>query len=374
MIFIRELSLSLFFVSLSINHSHAFAPRRRPTSLAVKLLSSTIEQGQQETYQLQQDRLSSEEEQLLFGDDDDYTPNPPFPMQHRVKDKFGNILNDPVHPPNPLDYCASDPLVNKLMTMRSQLQSCPELWMELAKYCPEKRALLDEHMCDEKIDYSFAQMSLMVQKSASVFSNLGVTKGVNVAIFAENSAIWLVVDHGIQLAGGASAVRGADAPLDELRYIYEHSDSAGVAVLQGPKLLEKLAADAKAKNLDSLGLSNSKFGPVKTIILMHREKKTDEVIAKMAKELGLEIFVFSDLVNSVTALDQSRRPKVGKEDLATIVYTSGEHILVLIRPHGCIVLHHLLTFSCIIRDDWPTKRRHANPWQLAAPDRASPFN
>ena len=84
-------------------------------------------------------------------------------------------------------------------------------------------------------------MEEIVQTSASMFQNMGLTqKGTNVAIFAENSARWLMVDHGIQLAGGVSAVRGADAPMDELRYIYEHSDSAGIAVLQGPRLLEKL--------------------------------------------------------------------------------------------------------------------------------------
>ena len=76
-------------------------------------------------------------------------------------------------------------------------------------------------------------------KSAAAFASLGVGPGTNVALLGENSAQWLLVDHGIQLAGGASAVRGADAPLDELRYIYEHSDSAGIAVLQDPELLDK---------------------------------------------------------------------------------------------------------------------------------------
>ncbi|GKY90979.1 hypothetical protein MPSEU_000070700 [Mayamaea pseudoterrestris] len=329
------LPISLILLSLSADYSNAFTPSHRPTRSVVKLHASTIEQGTHIDKKPQPERLTSEEEDLLFGQDADYVPHPPFPMQHRVKDKFGNILNDPVHPLSPLDYCASDPLVNKLATMRNQLQSCPELWMELAKYCPDKRALLDEHLCDDKIDYTFAQMNDAVQKSASVFTNLGVNKGVNVAIFAENSAVWLLVDHGLQLAGGASAVRGADAPLDELRYIYEHSDSAGVVVLQGPKLLQRLATDAKAKNMPSLGLSNAKYGPLKTIILMHREKKTDDDIAKMAKQLDIDILVFSDLLAAAQPLGQSRRPKIGKEDLATIVYTSG----TTGRPKGVMLTH-----------------------------------
>jgi long-chain acyl-CoA synthetase len=307
-----------FLISILVDCSDAFAPSKTRPSRFVGV-RATIEQSKEA-----QERLTSEEEELLFGDEAYYEPDPPFPMQHRVKDKFGNILNDPVHRQSPLDYCPSDPLVNKLATMRNQLQNCPELWTELAKYCPDKQALIDEHLCDEKIDLTFEQMSNMVEQSAAVFSALGVTKGVNVAILGENSAKWLLVDHGIQLAGGASAVRGADAPLDELRYIYEHSDSAGIAVLQGPKLLQKLAADAKAKNLNSIGLSNEKHGPVKTIVLMHKEKKSDEDIAKMGKELGMDVVILSDLIAAAKPLDPSRRTKIGKDDLATIVYTSGE--------------------------------------------------
>ena len=44
-------------------------------------------------------------------------------------------------------------------------------------------------MCDEKIDLTFAQMSEVVQKSANIFSNLGVTKGTNVAILGESQML-----------------------------------------------------------------------------------------------------------------------------------------------------------------------------------------
>jgi long-chain acyl-CoA synthetase len=223
---------------------------------------------------------------------------------------------------NPLDH-AKDPLVNKLRTMRGTIESCPQLWSELSKHCPERRALLDEHMCDEQIDVSFAQMNELVQKSAAVFSRFGVQKGVNVAVLGENSARWLMIDHGIQMAGGASAVRGADAPMDELRYIYEHSDSAGIAVLQGPKLFQKFAKNAKDKGLSGLGLENKKHGKVQRVILMHREKKTNEDIAKMSEEIGVEVHVFADLLDSAAPLDPALLPKLSKSDCASIVYTSG---------------------------------------------------
>lgn len=63
------------------------------------------------------------------------------------------------------------------------------------------------------------------RRSATAFDALGISKGDHVAVFGENSAHWLFVDQGIQLNGGATVVRGADAPIEELRYIYDNSDA-----------------------------------------------------------------------------------------------------------------------------------------------------
>lgn len=298
---------------------HALLPSTRRVSSSFIVTKATVEE----------ERMTEKDEEILFGGMD---PEPPYPMNHRTKDKFGNILSDNSFKQNPLDH-AQDPLVNKLRTMREVIQYCPQIWEELATHCPEKRAIVDDHLCDEKIDLNFQQMHEVVKKSAAVFQSLGVTKGTKVAVLGENSARWLMIDHGIQLAGGVSAVRGADAPADELRYIYEHSDSAGIAVLQGPKLLQKLAKDAQAKQMSNLGLSNESHGPVKTVILMHREKKTSEEIAAMSSELGVRIEVFADMMERVAA--PVNLPKLGKADIATIVYTSG----TTGRPKGVMLSH-----------------------------------
>lgn len=278
---------------------------------------------------VQEEALSDTDEDVLFGG-----ASPKFPGRQRTVSKTGVILPDNRSPPNPLDH-SKDPLVNKLRTMRDTVSSCPAIWKNLAQDCPDKRAVLDEHLCDTKIDYTFAEMEDKVLRSAAAFKNLGVTKGVNVAVLGENSAQWLIIDHGIQLAGGASAVRGADAPLDELRYIYEHSDSAGIAVLQDVRLLQKLSKDAKAKGVANLGLSNESFGPVKTVILMHKGKKTMDEIKALGDENGVEVLVLADLLDSTSPASYTELPTLDRSDLSTIVYTSG----TTGRPKGVMLTH-----------------------------------
>jgi len=280
--------------------------------------------------------LTDLDEQILFGDSSSTSNKKiPFPSPKRHRTRTGNLLPPTNVQPNPLDHSESNALINKLNSVRQTLQSCPQIWSELAKYCPDYRALLDTHLCDTTVDLTFSQADEMVRKSAAVFKDLGVTRGVNIAILGENSAYWLLVDHGIQMNGGSSAVRGADAPLDELKYIYEHSESAGVVVLQGPRLLARLKADAEKKGAEALGLKNEKHGPVKTIILMHREKKSNEEITEIAKELGLTVLVFSDLLDATDPIKSADLPVVGLDDLSTIVYTSG----TTGQPKGVMLTH-----------------------------------
>lgn len=246
---------------------------------------------------------------------------------------------------NELDHSSTDPLINKLRTIRdSKLESCPQLWTELADVNPDGIALVDDHLCDDqKISLTFKDMNGIVNQAALAFGRMGLIKGQHVTILAENSARWLQVDHGIQRAGGVSAVRGADAPLDELRYIYEHSDSAGIAVLQGPRLLNKLLKDAEnLEGSDScLGLSNESNGPVRSVVLMHREKKTNADLESIMEKCNnqIQISFWDDLVqqeeSNAAKLKPSDFPKITKDDLATIVYTSG----TTGSPKGVMLTH-----------------------------------
>jgi len=123
--------------------------------------------------------------------------------------------------------------------------------------------------------------------------------------------------------------------VDELTYVHNHSESADVVVLQGPKLLGRLRADAEKKGKEGLGLENDKFGKVKSVILMHREKKSDEDIKKIADAAGVDVFVFTDLIDKTDPIDIGDIPEVGLDDLSTIVYTSG----TTGQPKGAMLTH-----------------------------------
>lgn len=283
-------------------------------------------------------KLTDHDEEILFGDNGDVAMSSSLrSSDHRKKDMFGNILPEERRSvANPLDHSTTNPLINKLHTIRQTIQSCPELWYELSQACPSLRAVYDEHMSDMIIDQTFKEFYHSIQRTASVFQNqFGIKKGQHISIFGENSATWLMIDQGIQSLGGITAVRGADAPIDELRYIYSHSDSANLAVVQGPKLLQKLINTPTTDNTSPLGFYNTKYGPVKTIILMNREKKTDEEIAAMAKKAGVQVYVFHDLVQSQTTATIASPVTVTLTDVATIVYTSG----TTGNPKGVMLTH-----------------------------------
>ena len=123
--------------------------------------------------------------------------------------------------------------------------------------------------------------------------------------------------------------------MDELRYIYKHSDSAGIAVLQGPKLLKRLLVDAQKQKMQGIGLENDMYGRVKTVILINKEKKSVEDIEKMVEGLGVRVMVFQDLIKSTSPITNEAIPLVERNDVATIVYTSG----TTGQPKGVMLTH-----------------------------------
>ena len=74
-----------------------------------------------------------------------------------------------------------------------------------------------------KIEQNYAQYLLQSKDFAAGLQSLGIKKGDKVGLFSENNGRWIVVDQGILRCGAIDAVRGSNAPVEELDYILTHS-------------------------------------------------------------------------------------------------------------------------------------------------------
>ena len=91
---------------------------------------------------------------------------------------------------------------------------------------------------------SYRALAERIDQAAAAFRSLQIGSGDVVGLFAENSPRWLVADQGLMRAGAIDAVRGAAAPVEELRYILEDS-SAVALVVQTADLLQRLQLPAE---------------------------------------------------------------------------------------------------------------------------------
>lgn len=83
------------------------------------------------------------------------------------------------------------------------------------------------------------QKALLPERTTQVVSS---ARPQQVALFAENSARWLLADGGVMAAGAADVVRGASAPPEELLFIAQHSGAVGALLQDGAALDRVLAA------------------------------------------------------------------------------------------------------------------------------------
>ena len=95
--------------------------------------------------------------------------------------------------------------------------------------------------------FSFGELAQRIATAAAAFRLHGVQQGDVVALFAENSPRWLVADQGLMRAGAADAVRGASAPVEELRYILEDCGATAL-VVQNADLWQRLALSPQQRS------------------------------------------------------------------------------------------------------------------------------
>ena len=130
------------------------------------------------------------------------------------------------------------PRQGRSLQSSTEWQVIPDIWEELHRKHPNAPMLCDP-IHGDTVDLTFGQFHELVTTAAAALQKLGIKAGDCVSLFSENSHRWLIADQAIMKTGACNAVRGTQSSPDELRYIYQNSESNAV-IVETPALLEQL--------------------------------------------------------------------------------------------------------------------------------------
>ena len=144
--------------------------------------------------------------------------------------------------------------------------------------------------------------------------SLGVERGEHIGLISDNRWEWEHADMGIMAIGAIDVPRGCDATPSDLSYILSFAECK-IVVVENSAQIQKILALAEQLPL------------VKTLISF--EDPTDRDLTA-AKEAGVEILTFGDIIKKGKAFNGENPDKVNEEidkgdwdDIVTIIFTSG---------------------------------------------------
>ncbi|BAZ18092.1 AMP-dependent synthetase and ligase [Calothrix sp. NIES-4071] len=199
----------------------------------------------------------------------------------------------------------------------ADLQSLPGMWEIVAKQFKDVTALIDPHV-KPQVTFTYEQLYYQIQQFAIGIQTLGFTEDSEdselqrIALFADNSARWIIADQGIMMAGAANAVRSSGADKHELLYILEHSGSVGL-VVENIKTLKKLEPEVYSTKIRWI------------VLLSDSEEQINS---------DVRIINFSQLME-LASNSNFKEVKLNRTQLATLIYTSG----TTGKPKGVMLTH-----------------------------------
>ncbi len=171
------------------------------------------------------------------------------------------------------------------------------------------------------IETSVDDFRAKIRQFALGLYDLGVRKGDRVALHAENSTEWLIVDQAVLRLGAVTVPIYTTQPADQIRYILEDAE-ARVYVVSTEELFASL--QSYVDEIATLETTVGILGAFQNGMLTF-----DEVLERGHAETP-------DRLETLTAA-------VAPDDLATLVYTSG----TTGQPKGVMLTHRNLVFNVL---------------------------
>ncbi len=180
------------------------------------------------------------------------------------------------------------------------------------KKFPEYKAITDKY---SQIEMTYAQLHEHIDKFSIGLQTLGLQKGEFVAIFSENNGRWPVIDMAVNRCGAIDVLRGSNAPVEELDYILNHSDSVGL-VVKDNVIFNKLKPCFLKYNF-------------KFIILMFKKELAD------LSDLSVQVYSYEEVIE-IGQNGYFKPVDVVLDDPCTMLYTSG----TTGEPRGVLLTHN----------------------------------